>query len=119
MTEGTTCPTGNVGATKVIVALVPGGLGDTAVMARPIRAGAPFCVTVQLRGSRAGLLGSEPLITAVPGAPENTVSGARLLTTGGRAALMVTVLVAVLLPQAFVAVSDKGTDVAANTTGAV
>jgi hypothetical protein len=106
---------GNVGAVKVRLAVV----GPVGVMARLTRAGAPVCVTVQASGVSAGTLGSEPLTGKFPGAPENTVIGATWLTTGAKAAFTVTCVLAVLLPQLFVAVSDSGTTVCARTTGAV
>ena len=111
---GTTLPTGSVGAVKLTVAPV-GGFWVTVKLSN-VPAGA--YVTVKVSGVSAGTLGSAPLTVKFPAAPENTEMGATGLTVGACAALTVMVELAVELPQALVAVSDKGTTVCARSTGA-
>ena len=74
---------------------------------------------MNVSGVAAGTLGSEPLTENVPALPDTTVVGASAPTVGASAALTVTVVFAVVLPQLFVAVSDRLMTVPAPTTGAV
>jgi hypothetical protein len=92
ITEGVNWVGSRVGATKVRVAPVPGGLGPC-VTSRPIRAGAPDWLTVKVSGSDGGMLGSDPL-RAMTGlaCPEKSEMGATGLTTGTAAGMIVTVV---------------------------
>ena len=62
-----------------------------------------------------GVFGSVALTVNDPGAPEKTLVGAMWATVGADAALMVTVVLAVFVPQAFVAVRLRVTGEVAPT----
>src|SRR4051794_22065342 len=108
-----TTPT--AGAVKLTVALV--GLAGVTVM--PIKAGPEVCTTLNVSGSSAGTLGSEPVARKLPPVPETTVTGFTGLTVGAPGALMVSDPGEVDEPQALVAVRLKATGVATATIGAV
>ena len=100
MVDGSTWPTGNTGAVKVMFA----DEGPVDVTCRLTSAGAPVWTAVNVRAC-AGTFGSVPVTGRVPGAPEKSVMGSTWLTVGWRAALMVMVALALAVPQAFVAES--------------
>ena len=81
--------------------------------------GAADWVTAKVRGVKAGTLGSEAVTANVPGSPDVTVWAPIEFTTGAKAALTVTVVVAVFVPQPFDTVRDRFTTVLTTTTGAV
>jgi hypothetical protein len=104
-----------VGAVKFTAAVV----GPLDVKVRPVKAGVPDWVTLNVSGKCAGMFGSEPLIAKLPADPESTVSGAMGSMLGARAGLTVTVLVAVEDPALLVAVSERLTVVELPASGAV
>jgi hypothetical protein len=103
------------GAVKVTFAEV----APVELMARFSRAGEPDWLTDQVNGVAGGLLGSDPLTAKLLPEPESTAWFGMGLTVGASAALTETVLVAVEVPQAFVAVKDRFTVVAVDVCGAV
>jgi hypothetical protein len=103
------------GAVKVTFAVV----APVELMARFSRAGEPDWLTDQVNGTAGGLLGSDPLTAKLPPDPESTAWFGMELTVGASAALTETVLVAVEVPQALVAVKDRFTVVPTAVCGAV
>lgn len=103
------------GAVKVTFAVVV----PVEAMARFTRAIEPVWETVQVSGTEGGALGSDPLTAKLPALPEVTLCGAIGFTVGAKAALTVTVLVAVPDEQVLVTMSDRFTVVPPAVCGAV